>query len=222
MSWRERFNMSGPPLPRGVAGDTFFEGDPNFQRLARIFAWLAAEPGIGVVTGEPGVGKTAAMRHLCRSLPRHEHRIVYLGDTTVKPLDLYRMLAAELGLRPGPRAQIVGDIKRALVTLVDERGVVPIIVLDDAQALRDEVLHELHGLTSLDFDGRDYLTVWLVGHPLLARRLRLQQHAALAQRIVWYAPMVAKTDPQLFDAMLDHGLTAAAAPPARGSLQSRS
>ena len=41
MSWRERFNMSGPPLPRGVAGDTFFEGDPNFQRLARIFAWLA-------------------------------------------------------------------------------------------------------------------------------------------------------------------------------------
>ena len=25
-----------------------------------------------------------------------EHRIIYLGDTTVKPLDLYRMLAAEL------------------------------------------------------------------------------------------------------------------------------
>ena len=44
-------------------------------------------------------------------------------------------------------------------------------------------------------------------------RVRLQQHAALAQRIVWYAPMVAKTDPQLFGAMLDHGLTAAAAPP---------
>ena len=28
-----------------------------------------------------------------------------------------------------------------------------------------------------------------------------------------HAPMVAKTDPQLFDAMLDHGLAAAAAPP---------
>ena len=213
MSWRERFNMSSPPLPRGVAGDTFFEGDPNFQRLARVFAWLAAEPGIGVITGEPGVGKTAAMRHLCRSLPQHEHRIVYLSDTTVKPLDIYRMLAAELGLRPGPRAQIVGDIKRALVTLVDEQSVVPIIILDDAQALRDEVLHELHGLTSLDFDGRDYLTVWLVGHPRLDRRLRLQQHAALAQRVVAYTQLTAKTDPALVNAMLDHGLAAAAAPP---------
>jgi hypothetical protein len=105
-----------------------------------------------------------------------------------------------------------GDLKQALVSLVDERGIVPVIVLDDAQGLRDELLRELHGLTSLDFDGRDYLTVWLVGHPLLARRLRLQQHAALAQRIVWYAPMFAKTDPQLFGAMLDHGLTAAVAP----------
>ena len=103
------------------------------------------------------------------------------------------VLAAELGLRPGPRAQIVNDIKQALVSLVDERGIVPVIVLDDAGPAR--------------------LTVWLVGHPLLARRLRLLQHAALAQRVVWYAPMVAKTDPQLFGAMLDHGLTAAAAPP---------
>ena len=28
------------------------------------------------------------------------------------------------------------------------------------------------------FDGRDYLTLWLVGHPLLARRLRLHQPPA--------------------------------------------
>ncbi len=53
-------------------------------------------------------------------------------------------------LRPGPRAQIVNDIKQALVSLVDERGIVPVIVLGDAQGLRDELLRELHGLTSLD------------------------------------------------------------------------
>ena len=213
MSWRERYGMHAAPLPRGAAGDSFFEGDPHYQKLARAFAWLAAEPGIGVVTGEPGVGKTSAMRHLCRTLSPSEHRVVYLCDCAVKPLDLYRMLAAELGLRPGPRAHIVADIKRALVSLVDDRGIVPIVILDDAQGLRDDLLHELHGLTSIDFDGRDYLTLWLVGHPLLARRLRLQQHAALAQRVMLYAPLVAKTDPALVSAMIDHGLAAAGAPP---------
>ncbi|MCB9706540.1 MAG: AAA family ATPase [Myxococcales bacterium] len=212
MSWRERFGMEALPLPRGAAGESFFDGDPHYQRLARAFAWLAAEPGIGVVTGEPGVGKTAALRHLCRSLPASEHRVVYLCDCAVKPLDLYRMLAAELGLRPGPRAQIVSDIKAALVSLVDERGVVPIVILDEAQGLRDELLHELYGLCSLDLDGRDYLTLWLVGHPRLARRLRLQQHTALAQRVLVHAPLVAITDPALLDAMLDHGLAAAGAP----------
>lgn len=212
MSWRERFGMSGPPLPRGAAGETFFDQGPHFQRLARVFAWLAAEPGIGVVTGEPGVGKTSAMRHLCRALRQHEHRVVYLADTTVKPLDLYRMLAAELGLKPGPRAQIVGDIKRALVTLVEQRGVVPLLILDDAQALRDEVLHELHSLTTLDFDDREYLTLWLVGHPRLDRRLQLQQHAALAQRVVAYTQLSASTDPALFAAMLDHALAVVGAP----------
>ena len=212
MSWLERFDMDALPLPRGAAGASFFEGDPHYQRLARAFAWLAAEPGIGIVTGEPGVGKTAALRHLCRSLPASEHRVVYLSDCAVKPLDLYRMLAAELGLKPSPRAQIVCDIKAALVSLVDEHGVVPIVILDEAQGLRDDLLHELYGLCSLDLDGRDYLTLWLVGHPRLARRLRLRQHTALAQRVLVHAPLVAKTDPALLDAMLDHGLAAAGAP----------
>lgn len=79
--------------------------------------------------------------------------------------------------------------------------------------LRDDLLHELQGLTSLDFDGREYLTIWLVGHPLLARRLRLRQHEALAQRVVIHTPLVVKTDPLILGAMLDHGLAAAAAPP---------
>ena len=46
MSWRDRFGMHAAPLPRGAAGDSFFEGDPHYQQLARAFAWLAAEPGI--------------------------------------------------------------------------------------------------------------------------------------------------------------------------------
>jgi DNA polymerase III delta prime subunit len=154
MSWRERFGMQAAPLPRGAAGDTFFDQDPHYQRLARAFAWLAAEPGIGVLTGEPGVGKTSAMRHLCRQLPGSEHRVVYLCDCAVKPLDLYRMLAAELGLRPGPRAQIVADIKRALVSLVDDRGVVPIVILDDAQGLRENPPAERERESNLNATGR--------------------------------------------------------------------
>ena len=82
----------GLPLPRGAVGESFFEGDPHYQRLAQAFAWLASEPGIGVLTGEPGVGKTSAIRHLCRALPASEHRVVYLNQGPV--FREYRMITA--------------------------------------------------------------------------------------------------------------------------------
>jgi hypothetical protein len=38
---------------------------------------------------------------------------------------------------PGPRAHFVAGIKRALASLVDDCGIVPIVILDDDQGLRD-------------------------------------------------------------------------------------
>ncbi|MBI2567893.1 MAG: AAA family ATPase [Candidatus Schekmanbacteria bacterium] len=66
----------------------------------RRFAMLARQPGIGVLTGEVGVGKTAAIRHLAAGLPRPDYRVIYLCDASTEAADLHRELAAELGLRP--------------------------------------------------------------------------------------------------------------------------
>lgn len=211
MSWRQRFGLKAAPLPRGACGRTFYDGDDAFLALQRVFAWLAAEPGLGVLTGEPGVGKTAALRHLCDGLPKTSHRILYLGDSALRPHALYSMLADLLGVRPTPRARLLAELRRVLVRLVDEQQLQPIVILDDAQRLSDDVLAELASLANIDFDGRDLVTIWLLGHPLLERRLAMQQHAALAQRVIHYARLGPKTDRAVFDAMLAHGLKAAGA-----------
>ncbi|MBK8214442.1 MAG: ATP-binding protein [Myxococcales bacterium] len=104
MTWRERFGMHTAPLPAAPRARASSSATRTISGLARAFCWLATEPGLGVLTGEPGVGKSAAIRHLCRALHPDEHRVLYLSDCAVKPLDLYRMLAAELGLRPSARA----------------------------------------------------------------------------------------------------------------------
>ena len=51
----DRLANNKHPCRAAPPGDSFFAGDPHSQKLARAFAWLAAEPG---------VGKTSAMRHL--------------------------------------------------------------------------------------------------------------------------------------------------------------
>ena len=76
-AYRQRFRLTHDPLPRDACGKTCYLDGHDTERLQRLFAWLAAEPGLGVLTGEAGVGKTTLMRHLCRELPAPEHKILY-------------------------------------------------------------------------------------------------------------------------------------------------
>jgi type II secretory pathway predicted ATPase ExeA len=154
------------------------------------------EPGVALLTGEPGVGKTAAIRNLCGKLPKPDYLVLYLCDTAVSPLDLYRTLAMDLGVRPSHRrAQLWADIKKALVHLVDERHTAPVVILDEAQHLGDKFLVDLSGFLNFAFDSRDLLTLWLVGLPALRKTLANQEHAPLVTRIaahVHFDPIVDK------------------------------
>ena len=182
--YRKRFGLTGHPMPKDAQGKTFFDQTPNYLRLCSIFRTLLDEPGLGVVTGEPGVGKTAAVRNLCAELPKPDYLVVYQCDTAVAPLDLYRNLAVELGVRPSHRRALLWtDIKKALVHMVDERGTAPVVVIDEAHLLNDQFLLDLGGFLNFAFDSRDLLTLWLIGQTSLRRTLQMQQHLALAMRV---------------------------------------
>jgi type II secretory pathway predicted ATPase ExeA len=208
---RTRFDLSAYPLPKNAQGKTFFDKSPGYLRIKRAFRQLVEDPGLGVVTAEAGVGKTAAFRNLCAELPRPDHLVLYLCDTSVSPLDLYRTLADELGVRPSHRrGQLWADIKKALVHMVDERATIPLVILDEAQHLSDGFLLDLGGFLNFAFDSRDLLTLWLVGLPPLTRRLHMQQHAALRSRIA-VELRLEPLDRDLFGAAIEHGFKAAGA-----------
>ena len=172
------------PSPQNAQGKSFFDKSPGHIRLQRAFTRLCNDPGLGVLCADAGVGKTAALRHQCALLPRPDFLVLYLCDTAVSPLDLYRTLALEIGVRPSHRrAQLWADIKKTLVHLVDDRGTCPIVILDEAQHLNDRFLIDLSGFLNFAFDSRDLLTLWLCGLPSLERTLRMHQHAPLLMRV---------------------------------------
>lgn len=212
MSYLERFGLTHRPLPRDASGKTFYDHGEDFDRLARIFAWLSDEPGLGVLVGDPGTGKTTAIRHLCDHLPRPRYRVLYHCDATLSPTGIYRALAGELGLRPHHRrSQLWSDIKRTMLHLVDEQNIQPVLVLDEAHQLPDAFLLELAAFLNYAFDSRDLLTLWLVGQPALRRRLQTQQHEALAMRVVAPCHLHPRLDRAAFLAMIDHALRTAGA-----------
>ena len=210
--YRKRFGLTGHPMPKDARGKTFFDQGEGYGRLTKAFSRLLEEPGLGVLTGEAGVGKTAAIRNLCGGLPKPDYLVIYHCDTAVSPLDLYRTLAIELGVRPSHRrAQLWTDIKKALVHMVDERNTAPVLVIDEAQHLSDRFLIDLSGFLNFAFDSRDILTMWLVGLSPLRRNLQMQQHAPLAMRVGAHVHLEPWTERDGFAALVHASLEAVGA-----------
>lgn len=211
MNDKARFSLMHYPMPKNVQGKTFFDKSAGYGRLRRAFQQTVDDHTLGVLSGDPGVGKTSAIRNLIAELPRPDYQIIYLCNTSGSPLDLYRAIAAEIGVRPSHRrGELWTDIKKTLVTMVDERGVVPVIVVDEAHRLSDSFLADLAGFLNFAFDSRDVMPLWLVGQPPLVKRLHLQQHDALRTRIAVEMRLEA-FDRQAFGAAVDHAFKVAGA-----------
>ena len=208
-SYRQRFGLTHHPLPRAAAGSTFFCQTVGLNRLEDCFQDLLEDPGLGVLTAEAGVGKTAAVRNICSQLPSPDFLVVYICNTAAAPFDVYRTLALELGLTPSHRkSQLWWDLKASLVRLIDEQHTIPVIVIDEAQHLSDRFLGDLAGFLNFAFDSRSPAALWLVGLPSLARRLRMQLHAPLATRIA-HQVQLAPLERDDFKALVEHGIKAA-------------
>jgi len=179
--------------------------DGTLTRLGERFNWLLESPGVGLLTGEAGVGKTAALRHLTARLNPHRYQVIYLAETDFGRLDLYRSLALALGLEPAyRRATLWRDIKARIQELADGKGVLPLWVIDEAQNLPVEFFRDLPAFLNFAFDSRDLMVVWLLGHPQLGLTLERAPYAALASRIQVRLRLQPITDRERFNQLITH------------------
>jgi type II secretory pathway predicted ATPase ExeA len=203
----QHFGLRHPPLGKDLSEPW---DDGALALLAERFAWLLQSPGLGLITGEPGVGKTAALRHLTRSLNPHRYQVLYLAETDFGRVDIYRGLARALGVEPSyRRAHLWRDIKLRIHELVDGKQVLPVWIIDEAQNLPPDFFRDFPAFLNFAFDSRDLITVWLVGHPALAHTLERAPYAALYSRIQVRAHLQPIIERERFVLLIGHALKAA-------------
>ena len=100
-----------------------------------------------------------------------------------------KTLTWEMGAAPtgGSRAALFRGIQEEIVRLVEAKRVHPVIVIDEAQALRQHVLEEIRILMNFRMDSADLVTLLFVGQESIGRRLSLGVLDPLASRIVMRA-----------------------------------
>lgn len=205
--YRQHFGLRCAPLD--TDGSELWD-DGALAHLSERFQWLLQSPGIGLLTGEPGVGKTAVLRHLTRPLNPHRYQTIYLAETEFGRTDLYRSLARALGLQPSyRRADLWREIKQRITELATSKQVLPVWILDEAQNLPHEFFRDLPSFLNFAMDARNLITVWLVGHPELASMLERNVYAALYSRIQTRVQLQPAIEHSRFAQLISHALKAA-------------
>lgn len=182
--YRKHFGLSRHVFDKELEGDELFESASTTELSARL-SYLIDLRGIGLVTGEPGSGKTTTCRKVVCSLHSGLFRVIYTPLSTGNVMDLYKSLSWELGLSTErSRAALYRSIRGEITRLCQEAKTRPVIVIDEAHHLRSDVLEDLRLLTNYAMDSENRMCLVLVGQTELRRRLRMAVHEAFNQRIV--------------------------------------
>ena len=199
----QHFGLKHAPL--GKQCQTLMD-DGQFEQLKKKFQWLLDSPGIGVLTADPGLGKTAMLRQLTSTLNPHQYKVIYIAETEFSRLEFYRQLAVVFGLPPRyRRTQQWNELKAFILDLMDNKRVLPVLIIDEAQNLPNSFWSDFPSFLNFAFDSRDMLSVWLLGHPRLNLTLSRPPYQALCSRIQVRHQLQPINSREEFAALIKHG-----------------
>lgn len=176
----------------GLEFNPFEKGQPDItvstndykEALGRL-NYLKDVRGIGLFTGSSGTGKTFIMKKFSETLNPGLYKVIYMPMSTLTTIEFYRELSSQLGLEAQhKKIDNYRNIQNRIKRIVNEKRIVPVIILDEAQFLKTDILNDLIMLLNFDFDSSNYVILILTGTPILNHRISRAVHEALKQRIV--------------------------------------
>ena len=182
--YKEHYGLVRHPFEKDLAPDELFASHAAIELEARI-NYLLKLRGIGLITGEVGSGKTCICRKVTSTLHAGLYRVFYITLTTGNVTDTYKTIAWEMGLSPErSMAALFRSIQQEVNRLCIESKIRPVLIIDEAQYLRNEALENLRLLTNYEMDSQNRLCLLFAGQAELRRRLSMTVHEPLSQRIV--------------------------------------
>jgi len=159
---------------------------PDVDIFCRRVEFAINDGGFVMITGEPGTGKSVAVRILAHRLSAQRDVVVgcidhpqsrvsdfyrELGDIFGVPLPTHNRWTGFKGLRTRWSEHIASTLTR------------PVLIIDESQEMLSTVLNELRILASKEFDSRSLLCVVFAGDNRLPERFRHPELLPLGSRI---------------------------------------
>jgi len=177
------FNLHSLPFTKEIAVDSLIEL-PSVEKALQSAMLLVETRGIGLMIGKSGTGKSCILRKLVDSLHTGLYRPLYICHTSIGLTEFYTHLCVGLGLEPASRrAPMFRMIQERILSLNKSNKIHPVLLIDEAHHLDNEILKEIRLFTNFEIDSYNALTVLICGLENITSRFGLSYLEPLANSI---------------------------------------
>jgi type II secretory pathway predicted ATPase ExeA len=204
-----KWNPFAPDVPTEALRLT-----PRVEHFCWRVETLAREGGFALVAGEPGVGKSVALRLLVERLATlRDVKVALLSRPQSGVADFYRELGDLFGVPLAPHNRWAGAkaLREKWQAHIDAALFRPVLIVDEAQEMQGRVLNELRLLGSTPLDSQILLSAVLGGDGRLLQQLRADELLPLGSR-VRVKLLLERAAPAELEELLRHALAKAGAP----------
>lgn len=182
--YRAFYGLTFDPFDKNLDLKYTYKSQDFIQATSRL-EFFKSTLGIGVITGEPGIGKSFLVRSFVNTLNPNLYKCIYIPISTLTVMDFYKALCNGLGIIPAhKKVTMFSQIQESIYTFYNSKNITPVIMLDECQFLSNSILDDLRIIFNFHMDSKNYAMLLLAGQPNFLLQISRQVHEALRQRIV--------------------------------------
>jgi putative secretion ATPase (PEP-CTERM system associated) len=174
-------------LPFRLTPDSrfFYPSQIHKGALAYLTYGLQKSEGFVLITGDVGTGKTMLVDYLLSVIDRERYRTCKIVTTQMAPDDTVRMVASGFGLDAAGAGKS-GAVRQLERFFIDarQRGVSPVIIVDEVHNLPRASLEELRMLSNYCFNDTPLVQTFLLGQTQFRETLARGALEQIKQRVV--------------------------------------
>ena len=178
------FGFQKEPFPQTMDVEKLYM-HPALERMAERFKYAVGVGMVNVITGDVGSGKSTSLRYACSSLHPSKFKVIPVIANTGGMIEILRQIcvAFDIDAASNSITLLTRNINAAVKDIFG-RKCVPVLVIDEAHLMRDQIFFQLHTLMQYEFNAERIMPLTLCGQASLLNRLQNVHALGLASRVV--------------------------------------